>query len=169
MSDIELEPVGRAEEGVLQSLLQLYMHDFSVHWAGTARGDLNASGRFAEYPLERYWVEPHHSALLLRVGGMIAGFSLVNDVGHTGRFVDANVAEFFVARKYRRCGIGTKFAHRLFAMRAGVWEIAVAQKNVGALGFWRLAIRSCPKTANMEEIDLISSEWNGPVLRFEAG
>ena len=167
MSDIKLESVGRAGEAVLQNLLQLYTHDFSEHWAGTARGDLNASGRFPDYPLESYWVEERHLALLLRVCGVVAGFCLVNDAGHTGRPVDANVGEFFVARKYRRCGMGTQFAHALFEMRAGIWEVAVARSNVGALDFWRSAIQSHPDIASVEEIDSASSEWNGTVFRFE--
>src|SRR6188768_4193297 len=99
MSKIQLEEVGRADEAILQSLIQLYTHDFSEHWAGTPKGELNASGRFPDYPLKPYWTETGHTALLLRIDDQLAGFALLNQLGPSGRPVDANIAEFFVVRK----------------------------------------------------------------------
>lgn len=169
MNDIQLEAVGRGEETVLQNLLQLYTHDFSVHWAGTPKGELDALGRYPDFPLEPYWTGERHTALLVRVHGQIAGFALINDSAHGGEPVDANVAEFFVVRKYRRGGIGTQVAHALFDMRPGIWEAAIARKNVTALTFWRTAVRSHPRTTNIDERDMTCASWNGPVLRFEIG
>jgi len=166
MSKIHVEAIDRSGEPILQSLLQLYTHDFSEHWAGTRKGDLNALGRFPDYPLESYWTDAGHSALLLRIEDQLAGFALLNRDGHSGRPVDANIAEFFVVRKYRRGGVGTRFAHGLFKMRSGSWEAAVARKNVGALLFWRRVAQGYSGMADLEEVDVASADWNGPVLRF---
>jgi predicted acetyltransferase len=166
MIDIELEAIGRAEESLLQNLFQLYMHDFSQHLAGTPKGELSADGRFPDYPLERYWTDDNRTALLLRVSGHIAGLALLNDFAPSGRHVDTSIAEFFVLRKYRRSGVGTLFAHALFQRRPGRWEAGIARKNTAALHFWRSAIDSYPVVEELEELDIVSQDWNGPVLRF---
>jgi predicted acetyltransferase len=166
MIDIKLEAIGRAQESLLQNLFQLYTHDFSQHWAGTPKGDLDALGRFPDYPLEPYWTQPNRSAWLLRVTGHIAGFALLNDFAPSGRQVDTSIAEFFVVQKYRRGGVGTRFAHALLQMRKGIWEAGIARKNIAALNFWRSALASCPVTEELDELDIVSQDWNGPVLRF---
>ncbi len=45
----------RSDTRIIQNLIQLYTHDFSEFWGGSERGDLNAEGRFEEYPLDQYW------------------------------------------------------------------------------------------------------------------
>ena len=166
MRNIHVTAVDRADESILQNLFQLYTHDFSEHWAGTRDGDLNAFGRFPEYPLESYWTEAGNAALLLQVEGHVAGFALLNRHGRSGQPVDANIAEFFVVRKYRRSGIGTNFAHDLFKARTGNWEAAVSRKNLAALGFWRSAVRGYPGVTDHRELDIASPDWSGLVLRF---
>jgi predicted acetyltransferase len=166
MSKIQIAQAGMQEQVALQNLLQLYTHDFSGNWAGTARGDVDQQGRFPPYPLDVYWEAPSHAPLLIRFAGHIAGFALLNDHGHSGLEIDRNVAEFFILRKYRRNGIGTAAAHALFSLYPGMWEAAVARKNVAALEFWRHAFSSYHRAGSLSEIDMVSAEWDGPVLRF---
>ena len=153
----------RADEPVLQNLLQLYTHDFSEHWAGSSKGDLAADGRFPDYSLAEYWTRPGWSAAFVRCEDHLAGFALVNDRGHSGQPVDRNVAEFFVLRKYRGRGLGRAAAERLFAGHPGQWEVAVARKNVAALAFWRRAVAGA---TGVTELDVRTADWDGPVLRF---
>ncbi len=46
------------------------------------------------------------------------------------------VAEFFVARPYRRSGIGRAAARRLIASRPGPWQITQRETNTAAIAFW---------------------------------
>src|ERR1700753_4039201 len=111
---VSLIPLGPDHEATFQNLLQLYTHDFSEHWAGTSRGDIRADGRFEDYPLSDFWQRPGWSANLLLIGPAIVGFSLVNDTSHINESVDANVAEFFVLRKFRGQGVGKSAARAMF-------------------------------------------------------
>jgi predicted acetyltransferase len=161
--NVTIESATRADEAVLQNLLQLYTHDFSDHWAGTSKGDLLPDGRFADYPLAEYWTRPTWSAALVRCDDHLAGFALVNDHAHSGKPVDHNMAEFFIVRKYRGRGVGRAAAERIFEKHPGHWEVAVARKNVGALTFWRTTLK---RASQVSELDVDNAEWNGPILRF---
>jgi predicted acetyltransferase len=163
---VEVTQAGSAHAAIIQNLMQLYTHDFSEFWAGTSRGDLDADGRFAPYPIADYWSRTHWSAGLIWCERKLAGFALINDVTHSGVPAQHNVAEFFVVRKYRGNGIGRTAAEIVFSRHPGSWEVAVARRNTRALQFWRGMIRSSSKSSSIEETDVQNDVWNGPVLRF---
>ena len=109
--DVEVRLAGREEKPALANLFQLYVHDFSEQWAGRDDSELGDDGLFSPYPhLDAYWGEAGRLPFLIRVGGHVAGFALVNAHSHSGLTVDRNVAEFFVVRKHRRGGAGTRRA-----------------------------------------------------------
>jgi predicted acetyltransferase len=164
--NVQLVPAIPGDRPALENLMQLYVHDFSEHWAGRTEGELGEDGRFPPYPLDAYWSQPTHIPLLIRVDGRLAGFALVNDASHSGRPVDRNVAEFFVVRKHRRSGVGMIAAHQTFSRYPGLWEAAVARRNVAALAFWRRAIRQHPLATDIDEADITTQAWNGPIIRF---
>lgn len=156
-----------AERGALANLFQLYVHDFSEQWSGTASGELGEDGRFPDYAhLDAYWREPDRVPLLLRVDRFLAGFALLNAVSHSGQPADRNMAEFFVVRKHRLSGVGTIAAQTIFGRYPGQWEVAVARCNVGALTFWRRAIARHPLALEIQESDVASDAWDGAILRF---
>jgi predicted acetyltransferase len=157
----------RSEAGIIDNLMQLYTHDFSDFWAGTARGDLNSDGRFEAYPLDEYWTRPNCSALLIRRSQVLAGFALLNDKTHSVETADRNVAEFFILRKHRGQGVGRAAAELVFSSCAGSWEVAVARKNLQAQEFWRNTIQNAGRASNIREVDLQSDTWNGPIFRFD--
>ena len=163
---IEVSVALAHERVAIANLMQLYTHDFSEHWAGSSRGELGDDGRFEAYPLDPYWTDTTRVPLLVRVDGRLAGFALVDRGSHTGRAVDHNMAEFFIARKHRRGGVGTAAAQAILTRYPGVWETAVARSNVDALSFWRRVVDTHPAVEGVEEHDVTSAEWNGPVLRF---
>jgi predicted acetyltransferase len=164
--NVILTPALRAQGPIIQNLVQLYTHDFSEFWAGTPKGDLRPDGRFDPYPLEDYWTQRGWSAALIFSDGVLAGFVLINDRAHSGLPVDHNIGEFFVLRKHRGQGVGRRAAQSIFTQQPGRWEIAVARKNVRARDFWRKAI-DAPQAANVQELDVATDMWNGPVFRFE--
>ncbi|WP_293385399.1 GNAT family N-acetyltransferase [Phenylobacterium sp. SCN 70-31] len=165
MPKVELEAAGPEKRMALRALFQLYTHDFSEFWAGDDKGELDEDGRFPDYPyLDSYWTDPRRIPFLIRVDGRLAGLLLVNDHSHSGLPVDFAVAEFFVVRKHRREGVGRAAARAALSGRPGLWELAVARKNVGALAFWR-GIAAELADGAVETLDT-TDRWNGTILRF---
>ncbi len=166
---VDVRVAGPDERGVIANLMQLYVHDFADYLPPEKAGELEVDGRFRDYPLDAWWSEPDHVPLLLRIEGRLVGFALLNAASHSGRPVDRNMAEFWIARKYRRGGVGTEAARAIFGLYPGVWEAAVARRNRDALPFWRSAIGGCPSVHEVEETDHATPDWNGPILRFRIG
>jgi predicted acetyltransferase len=165
MTDVTLHIVEPAQKPVLENLFQLYAHDFSDFWAGREDGELQEDGRFPAYaPLDSYWTEADRTPLFIRVEGFLAGLALLNRFSHSGLPIDHAVAEFWVARKHRRFGVGLAAATKILGHRPGQWEMAVARKNTAALPFWR---RVAAEVAgpNVEVIDRDDAHWNGPIVR----
>jgi predicted acetyltransferase len=87
----------------------------------------------AAYPyFDAYWREPNRWPYWIRVGSAEAGFALI-DRADDGRF---EVAEFFVARPYRRQGVGLIAARELIGSRPGSWRVTQRHQNDGAIAFW---------------------------------
>lgn len=151
MAAVSIERAAAAQRAAIENMLQLYTHDFSQFWSGRdERGELGEDGRFDPYPyLDLYWREPDATPLLIRADGRLAGFALINRVFHSGRAADWSVAEFFVARKHRRAGIGLEAARQVFAAQPGLWEAAAAAPNLAAQAFWR---RVSARYRDIEEI-----------------
>lgn len=164
---VSLISLGREHEATIQNLIQLYTHDFSEFWAGTPKGDVQANGRYKDYPLSPFWERPRWSANLILIGSTTVGFALVNDASHISQAVGANVAEFFVLRKFRGQGVGKSAARAVFNSRPGSWEVAVASRNQAAAKFWKRVIDSSPETRDLQEIDAQTERWIGLVFRFE--
>jgi len=168
MHKVALEPAGPERREMLANLIQLYTHDFSGYWVGEPQGDLGEDGRFAPCPdLDSYWVEPDREAMLIRADGKLAGFALVNTFAHSGLPTDFSMAEFFVARKFRRLGIGQAAAVDIIRARPGQWDIAVTRRNDPAKPFWRRVAAACA-VGQVEERDQNDHLWNGLNLRFRS-
>ena len=159
------------EAHIVANLMQFYIHDFSALWFDReVEGELSPDGRFSDYPgLDAYWTDPAREAWLFRINGLPVGFALVNDVAHSTTPVDRAVAEFFVARKHRRRGVGLAAAHALFGTAWGVWEAATVRRNTGARAFWRQAAERYPGVRDIVEEDHDDALWNGAILRFRVG
>ncbi|HRI64996.1 MAG TPA: GNAT family N-acetyltransferase [Polyangium sp.] len=176
MPNVEVALAALADEVALQNMMQLYIYDFTEQWVGlsdqelgrnAAFADLNAEGRFRDFPLDAYWMEEGRVPLLIKADGRLAGFALLNKYAHSGLGLDRNMAEFFVVRRYRRTGVGTKAAHAIFTAYPGQWELAIARRNAGALAFWRNAITTHPGVNELEENDVNNEAWDGAILRFQ--
>jgi predicted acetyltransferase len=163
--DVVLQPIGVERRQTVDNLFQLYVHDFTDFWA-TRQVELGEDGRFPPYPfLDAYWEDPERAAFLIRADHALAGFVLLNRHSHSGLSADWNVAEFFVARHYRRAGVGRRAALAAIAPRAGQWEIAVARRNTPAQPFWR-GVAADAAAGPVEETDQDDPRWNGMILRF---
>jgi len=159
-------PAPSSQRALLEQLLQLYLHDFSEFAPRhTAYGEVDAHGRFSYPPgLDPYWTDPACVPLLIQADGAIAGFVLLNRWSALDRPLDHAVAEFFVLRKHRRAGVGTRAAHAAFQRYSGRWEVPVAAYNPAALRFWRHVAAAIP---GAQEHAGDGHRWNGPVLAFD--
>ncbi len=154
----------------IANMMQLYIHDFSEFWAGETRGELQADGRFPEYPLDSYWTgDPRRVPLVIERAGAPIGFALLNEHMHSGLPADWSMAEFFIVRKHRRGGTGTAAATLIFDAYPGQWDVAVARRNVAAHAFWGRVTAAHPRASAHEELDRNDALWNGAVFRFRIG
>jgi predicted acetyltransferase len=167
MTDVvQIAPVAADEAETLARLLQLYLHDFSTFAPfESPHGEIGEDGSFGYPNLASYLSEPQREALFVRVRGRLAGFVLVNDWSASGLPVDYAIAEFFIARKYRRRGVGTDVARQVIAARPGQWEVSVLADNVPAAAFWRRALPAIHSDA-VDEIDGDGARWRGPIFRL---
>jgi predicted acetyltransferase len=164
-ADVEVVPATAEQEPVIANLFELYSHDFSEFFELT----LGPDGRFGSQHLHLYWEEPGRHPFIIRAGGRLAGFAFVRRGSEVSGDAGVwDVAEFFVARGFRRLGVGTRAARGIWAMFPGRWEVRVMNRNRKALKFWRRAVgeflgREVEPTVHAKE----GQAWH--VYSFETG
>ena len=166
--DISVTPATEADRRLIGGMIQFYIYDFSeLEPSGSDRFEPGADGRFEDYrELARYWGDRDRAALVIRRGGRPVGFALLNALSHSGGEVDHNMGEFFVMRKHRRGGVASAALRAILAAYPGRWEIAVARRNTGALGFWPRAVAAAAGVRDLETVPGDGARWTGPILRF---
>jgi predicted acetyltransferase len=158
---LRVEEANAEEALILHNLGELYVHDFSE----ITLSELNDEGRF-DHDFWRGCWGGERTPYLLRVDGHLAGFAIVARGSRLA--VDPAVhdlAEFFVVRRYRRQGIGTRAAAELFGLRRGTWEVRQRADNAAARAFWRKAIGAYTN-AGFDELIVADERWQGWVQRF---
>ena len=162
---VSVHPLEADQVPVLRNLCQFYAYDF----AELAGWDVPASGRFDDDIVEGCEPGGARHAFLLRVDGALAGFAIVDSCSCLdGDPAVFDMAEFFVARRYRRRGVGAAAAAAVLARFPGRWEIRQTTSNPGATAFWREVARRVA-TAGFDEVVVDSPAWRGPVQRFSVG
>jgi predicted acetyltransferase len=145
--NVEILPAQLADKSIIQQMMELYRYDLS-EFEGT---DLNEHGCFGYPYLDHYWVEPGRHPFLVRVDSKLAGFVLVNQ--HTYlQNSQYSIAEFFILRKYCKCGIGRQVAFHVFDLFHGRWETYQSNANIVGQQFWRSVIGSYTQGSYTETI-----------------
>ena len=148
---------------VLENLLELYLYEFSE----IANFDVDSIGRFGYADLPNYWKIEGRYPYLATVDRKLAGFALVR----LGSVMTANadvwdMQQFFVMRKYRRRGLGSELATRVWRKHPGHWEVRILENNGAALKFWADAVmQEFPTQAEPVVESAIDKTYN--VFRFE--
>jgi predicted acetyltransferase len=137
--NVTIDEVPREQKPVLRNLMELYQHDHA-EWDGA---DLDEHGLYGYTYFEHYWTEDGRHPFLVRVDRKLAGFALVRTPPNTTG--ENRLAEFFIARKYRRRGVGRMVAFRIFDMFPGRWEVTQVANNHIARAFWEQAISQYTK------------------------
>lgn len=160
---LELIPATPDQEPILANLLELYLHDFSeFHHL-----EVGANGRFGYPNLPLYWSDPDRHAFLIKINNKLAGFALIKKVPDASTCQSAwDMAEFFILRRYRRSGMGTRAAHEVWKRFPGPWKVRVMQSNTSALHFWTHAIRKFTGRANSDFIENEGQTWH--IFMFES-
>lgn len=135
-----LTEVTDAERDLFHRLFELYLYDFSE----MEHADIGEDGLFqppAVPWLARFWTSPESHALLLRVAGKPAGFTLVDERSPIPGSADRRyIAGFFMMRTYRRRGFARLMAHETLRRYPGAWQVLEVANNPIAQTFWRQEI-----------------------------
>ncbi|MBC8507905.1 MAG: GNAT family N-acetyltransferase [Anaerolineales bacterium] len=155
---INIKAVKREEKLILRNLLELYQHDMS-EFNGA---DVNEHGEYGYNYLDQYWTEPSRFPFLIKISDELAGFALIREIS-SGEDKYFSMAEFFILRKFRHCGLGRNVASQLFERFKGEWRVAQEVENHPAQEFWHKVISSFTK-GNFELIE--EKDCDGPVIKF---
>lgn len=135
--NVEVVPATADQEPVLARLVELYAYDLSA----TFDLHLGPDGRYGFPALPLYWKEDSRLPFLVKVGGHLAGFALISRGSLVGNGPDVwDIAEFFVAKRYRRSGVGAEVAQEIWHRYPGSWEVRVLEANEAAVIFWQRTI-----------------------------
>jgi len=134
--EVELVQVTEADKSVLANLVQYYRYDFSP----IRHFELTDHGSFVYRYLDHYFVDSSdREACLVRHRGRLARFTMTRAKGE-GALALREVAEFFVVRAHRRCGVGRGAAALMFRRHPGQWEVAWDDNNAEAAAFWPVVV-----------------------------
>jgi predicted acetyltransferase len=133
---IELTAATAGDIPALRRLMQFYLYDFAA-FDGWDIGDDGTYGNLER--IERFWEDGDYERFLIRVDGVLAGFALTCRTSEGDETIHL-INEFFVLRRYRRCGVGRVAAQRLFERFDGTWELSVMNSNAVAKEFWAAVI-----------------------------
>jgi predicted acetyltransferase len=165
---VRVRSAGGCERPLIENLSQFYIYDFSeMETAGSSAIEFGDHGFYPPLPdIDLYWRIEGFRPLLIHDRQRLVGFTLINTRSHRGGRVEHNMAEFFVARKYRRRGVATEAVRQILALYPGHWEIAVAERNAAARAFWPHALAAAPNICQVVRLEGDSERWRGPIWSF---
>ena len=126
------------QKPLLANLLELYAYDFTEF----CDFDIGDDGFYGYERLPLYWTESTCFPYLIYVDKKIAGFILVQQGSPIADDTTVwDISEFFVMRKYKRHGVGTAAALKIWEQFKGPWQVRVLVGNNIACSFWLQAIK----------------------------
>ena len=137
LENVQLIKATIDNKSIVRNLIQFYRYDFSEY----NQEDVQDNGLFPEYPyLDEYWNDPNHRyPYLVKSDNKYIGFVLVKFTASEQRNY-FSIGEFFIARKYRRKGVGRAVATQIFDMHIGDWGVHQIKTNHAAQAFWNNVI-----------------------------
>ncbi len=128
----------------LINVYPLYLHDlseFDDHYY-----TLNQRVLWEPDYLPNWLEEDRDHSLIISESGCRVGFALVNEAPSPYLMpgIRYRLPEFFVLRKYRRCGLGRRSGLALLDQFRGRWQLSVLPRNGPAICFWRSILADYP-------------------------
>lgn len=145
------------QKPVLANLLELYAYDFTEF----RDFDIGDDGFYGYERLPLYWTEPTRFPYLIYVDKKIAGFILVQKGSPISDDTTVwDISEFFVMKKYKRHGVGTAAALKIWEQFKGPWQVRVLVDNHIACSFWLRAIKNFTAvTPTKTEATIKEEDW----------
>ncbi len=151
----------------IESVYRDYLDDLSPLNTGVfSMTSLGEIGYSESDQLARWFVDSTVTPLVIVRGSDLVGFAMVATGGATpgGPAVDYRMAEFFVARTWRRRGVGRLAVELILNRFAGRWQITEYLRNPVAVAFWRRVVTNYTQGRFQERVT------NGEVRQvFESG
>jgi predicted acetyltransferase len=123
------------EEEIISAMLPSYLAELQVG---------------PEYPyLGLYWKDENRRPYIIQSGQEVAGFALVRQE-HQG--APWQIAEFYIAPKFRRVRVGLIAALSILSEQEGAWRISVLEHNEAAKKFWRQVISGVINGVGLQEV-----------------
>jgi predicted acetyltransferase len=119
----------------IESVFDDYLADLAPAATGLFPA-LGEVGHGASDQLLRWFGDIRAQILTILYGEERAGFAMV----HRPSPAEYSMAEFFIARPWRRLGIGAQAVRLIFDRFAGQWLITEHTSNTAAVEFWRRVV-----------------------------
>ncbi len=155
----------KTDRAWIESVYRDYLDDLAPLNTGIFPA-LGEVGHSESDQLTRWFGDATVSPLLILRGEQPVGFAMVakGEVRPGRPPIDYRMAEFFIARAFRRLGVGKLAVELILNRFAGRWEILEYQRNPGAVSFWRRVVAGYTKGRYQERIS------NGEVRQvFDSG
>ena len=150
----------------IESVYSDYLDDLSPLNTGVfSATSLGEIGYSESDQLARWFGDSSVNPLVILRGVEPVGFAMVARGSATpGKAADYRMAEFFVARTFRRRGVGRLAVELILNRFAGRWEITEYLRNPVAVSFWRRVVANYTHGRFQERVT------NGEVRQvFESG
>ena len=145
-------------------LQQLYEFEFSP----VTGSSVNKDGLYDQEIIRKEWSPHGVDIYILYHESNPLGFAVVNLAGIIDKSPETkDIAEFFILPEYRGKGIGEWFAHAIFDLYTGTWEVRQLSGLDKARSFW---IKTIDKytCGNFKETKLSDDQWKGSIQRFKS-
>jgi predicted acetyltransferase len=124
---MDIRTVSQDTVQVLLNLMQAYEAEFSAITAKLPQSD----GLFSlDTP-----IDDDHNGWLLYDRGAPVGFAITGL--HSNRH---DISDFYVIPALRGHGLGMRFAHKIFGLHPGLWQVRQISGADSAINFWRKTI-----------------------------
>jgi predicted acetyltransferase len=150
----------------IESVYRDYLDDLSPLNTGVfSATSLGEIGYSESDQLARWFGDSTVTPLVIMRGNDPVGFAMVARGNSTVKpSTDFRMAEFFVARTFRRRGVGRLAVELILNRFAGRWEIVEYLRNPVAVAFWRRVVANYTQGRFQERVT------NGEVRQvFESG
>lgn len=163
IDSLRVEKTNAVDSAPFINLQGYYEAEFSF----ITQNDVDELGQFDLKSLQKSWNNYNYDAYLLYSKSTPIGLCVVNlssqiSFGENTK----DIAEFYILPKYRNKGAGLWFAHTLFNLYPGQWEIRQLKNAEQARKFWLKTIESYTKQYKESFID--DQIWHGYLQEFIA-
>lgn len=162
--EVTIEKALLKEKEIVISLFNYYLYEFS----DLMGSELNENGTYLRNTslIAPYWEKPNHIPYFIKVNGEIAGFIFVRYFPDEEKLLD--IDQFFILRKFKRRGVGSKAFELCLKAHNGNWLVRVLKENESGLSFWQSVIGSVTKN-NFKHAFEFDRETEMHFFRFSYG